>query len=94
MLPWRYDEALSDVSKAFDDPRAILHTTDLTVEQKIELLQQWETDLRLMLVATEENMPGMAPGNTAELLRQVQQALDSLGVVEREPSAAATKSGG
>jgi len=90
----RFDDALSDVSKAFDDPGAILRAGDLNAEQKIQLLRQWEIDLRLLLVASEENMTGTGEGVPAERLRQVQQALNSLGAVEDEPSPAATKSGG
>ena len=90
----RFDDALSDVSKVFEEPSAILRAGDLNAEQKIKLLRQWETDLRLLLVASEENMTGPGQGLTAERLRQVQKGLHSLGAIEEEPSPAATKSGG
>ena len=90
----RFQEALSDVSQVFDDPRSILAADDLTREQKIALLKQWETDLRLLLVASEENMTGdAAPGATAELLQECRRALAKLGATDGG-GGAPTKQGG
>jgi hypothetical protein len=90
----RFQEALRDVSQVFDDPHSILAADDLTREQKIALLEQWETDLRLLLVATEENMPGTGSGRSAELLTRVRKAMQSLGVTGPDDIAgAANKSG-
>ena len=91
----RFQEALSDLSQVFDHPGSILATDDLTREQKIALIKQWETDLRLQLVASEENMPGTESGHSAELLTQVRKAMQSLGVTGSDDIAgAANKSGG
>jgi len=90
----RFQAALSDVSQVFDDPRSVLEAEDLTREQKIALLKQWETDLRLLLVSAEENMPGKESGRSAGLLTQVRQALHSLGVTGSDIAGAANKSGG
>jgi hypothetical protein len=90
----RFQEALSDVSQVFDHPRSILAADDLTTEQKIALLRQWETDLRLLLVASEENMTGTGNGRCAELLTQVRKAMQSLGVAASDSAGAANKSGG
>ncbi len=94
MAKSRFHQALGDVSSVFSTPRAILEASDLTRQQKIELLRQWETDLRLLMVASEENMTGDAPGHTAELLRQVLGYLEQLGVLEGQTGAAPNKSGG
>jgi len=90
----RFQQALGDVSKAFRTPQAILDADGLSRQQKIELLKQWETDLRLLMVASEENMTGNMPGRTAELLRQVLQCLEQLGTRPAEGQKAPTKAGG
>ena len=93
MAKTRFQQALGDVSSVFKTPRAILEASDLTKQQKIDLLKQWETDLRLLMVASEENMTGDASGRTAELLRQVLGCLEQLGVLEGW-GAGPNKSGG
>ncbi len=94
MAKGRFDRALADVSKIFKKPQAIVDAEDLTSEQKIKLLNQWETDLRLLMVASEENMTGDESGRTAELLRTVLKALHDLGVSKSEAQQAPNKSGG
>jgi hypothetical protein len=75
-----FDELVADVSKHFASPEALLAADDLTREQKLSLLRQWEYDLQLMQVATEENMTSdAAPGNNAEKIRQVHAAAEKLG---------------
>jgi len=63
------------------------------MEALTELLKDWELDLRELMVASEENMPGTAAGHTSELLRSVRQLLTRLGATEKEP-AAVNKAGG
>jgi hypothetical protein len=94
MAKSRFNRALADLSGVFKKPQAIVEAEDLTGEQKVTLLKQWETDLRLLMVATEENMTGDTPGRTAESLRAVLKALLELGVSDGESPQAPTKSGG
>lgn len=76
----RFAEARADVAKIFDSPAELLAASDLNQTQKIDLLRQWESDLRLLLVAAEENMPESGKDErTAERLRAVRHALDTLG---------------
>lgn len=89
----RFDKAKQDVGKVFATPAELANASDLSAEQKIYLLKQWETDLRLLMVASEENMPGTNPGRTAELLQAVLQKLEELHVPKIEP-AAVNKAGG
>ena len=75
-----FEELAADVSKHFASPDALLARDDLTREQKLALLRQWEYDLHLLQVATEENMTGDAPpGNNAEKIREVRAAAEKLG---------------
>jgi hypothetical protein len=68
-----YERARYDVGKIFSHPREIMASAELSTEQKISLLNQWEIDLRELLVASEENMtiPGATSEQTGELLRSV-----------------------
>jgi hypothetical protein len=91
----RFEEALTDVSKVFGQPEDILRAEDLSNEQKVALLRQWDTDLRLLMVASEENMTAStAPGRTAELLQSVHQAMIRLGHEPEVDKQAPDKTGG
>ena len=78
----KFAQALNDVSQAFDSPQAIVASGDLRIEQKIRLLEQWERDLRQLLVASEENMAAPGPGDSGERLREVREALARLGAAD------------
>lgn len=81
----QFDEALQDVSKHFSAPADILASADLTRSQKLALLKQWEYDLQLLLVATEENMTGTGgAGANAEKIQQIHAAVAQLGA-ESDP---------
>jgi hypothetical protein len=58
-------------------PRELLERSDLTREEKLALLRDWELDLRERMVAEEENMPASEP--LAISLDEVLDALRSLG---------------
>jgi hypothetical protein len=91
----QFDDALTDVSKSFGHPKEIAGAEDLSQQQKVKLLRQWEFDLRENLVASEENMTATAPeGHSAELLRSVRHALIDLGADHTDETSAPTKTGG
>ena len=82
--------------RAFDRPRDIFSAHDLSPQQKIELLKEWEFDLRELQVASEENMTAdTASGTTAELLRECRRVLAMLGAAaDGDSGGAPTKQGG
>jgi len=93
----RFEDALTDVAKVFADPKDITRSDDLSQQQKVKLLRQWEFDLRENLVASEENMTAenTPEGHSAELLRGVRKALMDIGAVDhKDESAAPIKQGG
>lgn len=93
----RFEDALTDVAKVFADPKEITGSSDLSQQQKVKLLRQWEFDLRENLVASEENMmaENTPEGHSAELLRGVRKALMDIGAVDhKDESAAPIKQGG
>lgn len=87
---------IQDVMKRFPTPQALVETPQFDRPQKVKFLQQWEQDLRLEMVATEENMPGQmsGQGGAAETFRKVRAALKSLGVGEQDKPAGASKVSG
>ncbi len=58
-------------------PKAILKRRDLTREEKIALLREWDSELRELMVADDENM--RAPTPLRVTLQEVEQALAALG---------------
>jgi hypothetical protein len=75
------EEGKMDLEKAklnpaavFNSPQEVVSNRELSREQKIQILQQWEQDARLMEVAEEENMPGPQP----KLLQPIRKALHAL----------------
>jgi hypothetical protein len=90
----RFEKALADVSRVFQSPAEIVEAADLTAQQKVALLKQWDTDLRLKMVASEENMAETGSDQTAELLQSVEESLTRLGVEKKEGDRAPNKTGG
>jgi len=89
-----FDKLVVDVTKRFSTPEALLAEQDLSREQKLALLRQWEYDLHLLQVATEENMTGDAPpGANAEKLRAVHAAAEKLGAKLDPEGSGAAKTG-
>ncbi|MBM3597465.1 MAG: hypothetical protein FJX35_04580 [Alphaproteobacteria bacterium] len=90
----RYQAALKSLGRVFDDPGEIVEAKDLTKDQKIKLLSEWEYDLRLQMVASEENMTAdnVPPNRSAELFGRVRNYLSKLGAhMPEEPGV--TKAG-
>lgn len=66
--------------RGFARPADILEAP-LAPADKLRLLQEWEQDLRGLLVATDENMPAAPPGptgRTGDLLRDARRAIAAL----------------
>jgi hypothetical protein len=93
-----FEKAMLDVSKVFTSPEAIGDRADITREEKLKLLQQWEYDLQLLLVASEENMPRQAdttePGNVAELVRRIHKLVAQMGAEANPEKTGPAKAGG
>ena len=70
-------KAMLDPTMVFKDPKEVIANTELTRDQKIEILRRWEDDAHQLEVAEEE--AGMAVLRP-EMLDLVLQALLTLGV--------------
>ena len=71
-------KAMLDPTMAFKDPEDVVANTELTSDQKIEILHRWEYDAHQLEVAEEEaGMSVLRP----DMLDRVIQALHTLGVV-------------
>ncbi|HEX5607183.1 MAG TPA: hypothetical protein VFY96_11740 [Candidatus Binatia bacterium] len=69
-----FEKAKLNPAAVFKSPQEVVSIQELSREQKIEILQQWEQDARLMEVAEEESMPGPQ----AKLLQPIRDALHAL----------------
>ena len=70
-------KAMLDPTRVFKDPKEVIANTELTRDQKIEILRRWEYDAHQLEVAEEE--AGMAVLRP-EMLDLVLQAMLTLGV--------------
>lgn len=73
--PVDYEEALKDPASFFDAPDEVVHASGIDETQKVEILKRWESDARLLMTASDENMTG----GEHQQLQAVQEALRSLG---------------
>jgi hypothetical protein len=71
MNGYKVKDALQDPLKVFDHPNSVVACDELSMEDKLKVLQQWELDARGLQVAEEENMGGGEP----DLLGRVHDAL-------------------
>jgi hypothetical protein len=85
------EKALLNPAMVFKNPLKVVDS-DLSREQKIEILRRWEYDLRELQVADEESMT--APKPEAVTLDIVLKALHAVGAPPDVERTAPTKQGG
>lgn len=80
--PIDYDKALHNPSSVFVVPEDVLERSELTKEQKVEILRRWEYDASEVAVAQEEGMLRDEP----LMLRRILLALAELtgGLIAEE----------
>lgn len=93
MIQPKESKTFEGAGRSFRRPAEIVEAEAIDRAEKIRLLRQWETDLRLLMVASEENMSGDGQGWVAERLQEVHAALDELGVNQSETAGVPNKAG-
>jgi hypothetical protein len=73
------NEAIADPSRMFPNPMAVLEATNLSREEKIKVLQNWELDAKRLLESADENMMDER-GRERNQLPEIQKALRTLAV--------------
>jgi hypothetical protein len=73
-----FEAALRDPAAVFREPKHIVALSNISPEQKLALLQQWEREARALAVAEEE---GMAGGEQS-MLSRVRLAIQALDIDE------------
>lgn len=76
------NEAIADPSRMFPNPMAVVEAKDLSRDEKIKVLQNWELDARRLLESDDENMSDER-GRERNQLPEIHRALKALAV---EPS--------
>jgi hypothetical protein len=71
------NEAIADPSRMFPDPMAVLEAKDLSREEKIKVLTNWELDAKRLLESADENMTDER-GRERNQLPEIQKALRTL----------------
>jgi hypothetical protein len=84
-------QALVDPASVFSSPQAVLLNQELTRDQRVIILKRWESDIREIMVAAEENMRGKDVINTFTAIRNALHTLDAKINLEDRPP---TKAGG
>lgn len=87
-----FDIVRKDVGANFQVPQDIV-SSEYDRAQKIELLKQWEFDIREKMVAEEEGMTGASAAPDGALLKSIQSCLAELDAGDKG-TAAANKAGG
>ena len=82
-------EILVNPSKEFAHPSQVVSTPDLSHNEKVKALKQWELDARLLQVASEEGMSG----GEQNMLADVKKAQEELGVEKTEEGGVPNKNG-
>ena len=75
------DEHRQMPNEPFGAPSEIGAATNLSLEQKVTLLREWEQDLRQQMTASREGMAPPNPNSVPELLRAVLVQLRDLDQV-------------
>jgi len=73
--PIDFDAALRNPPAVFSSPEEVLAHPELSIQQKIDILKQWECDVRDELVAADQGMPGGHDG----MLRRILLTLEQVG---------------
>jgi hypothetical protein len=73
------NEAIADPSRMFPDPMAVLEAKNLSRDEKIKVLQNWELDAKRLLESADENMTDER-GRERNQLPEIHKALRALTV--------------
>lgn len=73
------NEAIADPSRMFPNPMAVVEATNLSRDEKIKVLQNWELDAKRLLESADENMTDER-GRERNQLPEIHKALRALAV--------------
>ncbi len=71
------NQAIADPSRMFPNPMAVVQATNLSREEKIKVLQNWELDAKRLLESADENMTDER-GRERNQLPEIHKALRAL----------------
>ena len=76
-------QALTDPPSVFLTPEAVLFDSFLSREQKIDILKRWQSQIRGIFVAEDENMQG-AESLNEDVLKTFESILSALHTLDAE----------
>ncbi len=71
------DKAISDPLRVFKTPLEVVDSPDLSTEEKVKILENWELDARRLIESAGENMID-EKGRERDQLPDIQRALRKL----------------
>jgi hypothetical protein len=80
------DKAIADPLRVFNTPMEVVEASDLSREEKIKILENWELDARRLIESAGENMID-EKGRERDQLPEIQNALRKL-VAKRDDKTA------
>jgi hypothetical protein len=72
------EKAIADPLRVFDTPMEVVEASELSREEKIKILENWELDARRLIESAGENMID-EKGRERDQLPEIQKALRKLG---------------
>jgi hypothetical protein len=76
------NEAIADPSRMFPNPMAVVEANNLSRDEKVKVLQNWELDAKRLLESADENMTDER-GRERNQLPEIHKALRALAADKR-----------
>ena len=89
----RFEAGMEVGGRVFATPWDVAKAEGLAFAQKVRLLQEWEYDQRLLMVASEENMPSPMTARASEILQMIHAVLAELGAEHSQNAGIGVKTG-
>lgn len=80
------DKAIADPLRVFNTPMEVVEARELSREEKIKILENWELDARRLIESAGENMID-EKGRERDQLPEIQSALRKLGAKRDDATA-------
>jgi hypothetical protein len=80
------DKAIADPLRVFNTPMEVVEASELSWEEKVKILENWELDARRLIESAGENMIDQK-GRERDQLPEIQSALRKLGAKRDEATA-------
>ena len=71
MVSKKVEKAVENPGSRFDHPLEVVRADDLSLREKLDILESWEDEAHQLLTATDENMKGGEPSRIDEIRKAI-----------------------